>query len=128
MQKFAEQLERDIVRAAQIKLARMANIKTAGLGRADPAAIALLGLLGAGAGGVGLGALGNIMASPEEMYDNGVTAGGLDLKPTPAYEGQEPVPWYRNPNSKMMGTIGGALGGMGLGGILGMNLGAALSR
>lgn len=128
MQKFAEQLERDIVMAAQIKLARMANVKTAGLGRPDPAAVALLGLLGAGAGGVGLGALGNIMASPEEMYDNGITASGLDLKPTPAYEGQEPVPWYRNPNSKMMGTIGGALGGIGLGGILGMNLGAALSR
>ena len=121
MQKFAEQLERDIVKTAQLKLIKLASMKTA-----SPGGAALLALLGAGAGALGGGALGNIMASPETMYDNGVTAGYLDLKPTPAYEGQDPVPWYRNIAGKEWGTALGALAGLGGGTLAGANLGAIL--
>ena len=127
MYKLAQNLERDITRAARIKLVRAANIKTANmLHQPDPRNMALMALLGGGAGALGVGALSNIMASPEAMYDNGITAGGLDLKPTPAYEGQEPVPWYRNPNGKELSTILGALAGLGGGALMGANIGAAM--
>jgi len=117
MEKFAEQvtqqLASDINNAVNYKLAAF---------RAAPT----LGLLGAGLGAAGLGWLGHKLGSPEDMYDNGLTASGLDLKPTPAYEGQEPVPWYRNPHGKTMGAIGGALGGLMLGGMLGGQAGLSM--
>lgn len=121
MEKFAEQvtqqLASDINNAVNYKLAALSAAPTLGLLGAG---------LGAGLGAAGLGWLGHKMGSPEDMYDNGMTANGIDLKPTPAYEGQEPVPWYRNPHGKTMGAIGGALGGLMLGGMLGGQTGLSL--
>ena len=124
---FSGQVQLDIYRATQEKIAAMSDSlymhKTAGAGGA------LLGLGMGGLAGAGLGAgLGYLQGANDPMYDNGIDGlGSMNIKPVPQYEGQEPLPWYQNPRSKALSTIGGAIGLGTLGSMGGMILGDLLT-
>jgi hypothetical protein len=115
VEKFAEQvtqqLANDINNAANYKLASLQSVYNEI--KSNPEA--RRALLGAGLGALSFGALGNIAASPDTMYDHGMIGGQVNHKPYPAYEGQAPLPWYRNPRGKILSTALGGLAGAGLG-------------